>query len=442
MHYASRKAIDPTAVSDAVVDAMMDELRTTSLRRNQNRLRRKVTIAWNKLAARRPDLGLQTVTIPPSRQRLTRRRWADCPASLVDEVEAYLAWCGGADPFDPAARRRALAPGTIAVRRVRLNHAITLLVENGTDIKTIRSLADLVSPEALRTILRARHAAAEGRATYYNQDLAATLLQMAKEWVKVDAETMATLRLIASKLPTLQPGMTERNAELLRQFDDPNAFKRLRRAVEGLWKEVEATEKPTQWTLAKAQATLAIAILTYIPIRLHNLAALEFDRHLHLPVAEGAVATLTLPAHEVKNRRDYAAPIPSHVAAMLTAYRRKIAPKILGHQPDHLFVNRDGRRKTTAAVRSQIQTYMDRHVGVDFNPHTFRHLSGKVILDAEPGSHETVRQLLGHSRLKTTTDYYTGIDTMRAAAHHQGLIDTALEAPAKPRRRKAPKRER
>ena len=36
------------------------------------------------------------------------------------------------------------------------------------------------------------------------------------------------------------------------------------------------------------------------------------------------------------------------------------------------------------------------------------------MLDAAPGSFEIVKQLLGHKNIKTTTNFYAGIDSRRA----------------------------
>ena len=60
----------------------------------------------------------------------------------------------------------------------------------------------------------------------------------------------------------------------------------------------------------------------------------------------------------------------------------------------------------------------------------------KVLLDAEPGSFETVRQLLGQKNIKTTTNFYAGIDSRRAGRHQQRLIERTLEAPKPTIRRK------
>jgi integrase len=137
---------------------------------------------------------------------------------------------------------------------------------------------------------------------------------------------------------------------------------------------------------------------------------------------------LELSSGEVKNDTELAFDIPPHVAKMLLEYRDRIAPKVIGHRSERLFVNADGTPKSQSTVAWLIKTYLARRAGILLTPHQFRHLSAKVLLDAEPGSFETVRQLLGHKNQKTTTNFYAGIDSRRAARHHQRLIDRALEA--------------
>lgn len=71
--------------------------------------------------------------------------------------------------------------------------------------------------------------------------------------------------------------------------------------------------------------------------------------------------------------------------------------------------------------------------------HQFRHLCAKHLLDADPGGYVSARQLLGHRNVKTTVNYYAGIDTRRAGRLHasliQAVLDKAEEAPP-PKKRK------
>jgi hypothetical protein len=62
-----------------------------------------------------------------------------------------------------------------------------------------------------------------------------------------------------------------------------------------LWAEVKRDAKPNVKTLVKAQAALAVAILSYMPIRLQNLATLTFDVDLFLRDGPRATSSLEYP---------------------------------------------------------------------------------------------------------------------------------------------------
>ena len=139
----------------------------------------------------------------------------------------------------------------------------------------------------------------------------------------------------------------------------------------------------------------------------------------------------------MKNKEtEVAFDVPPQVAKMLIEYRNRIAPKVIGHRPERIFVKADGTPKAQSTVAWLVRTSLQRRAGILLTPHQFRHVSAKVVLDAEPGSFETVRQLLGHKTLKTTTRFYAGIDSRRAARHHQHLIERTLDAQKPTIRRK------
>ena len=307
------------------------------------------------------------------------------------------------------------------------------LVACGTKRSSIRSLADLVTPNNLKTILRRRLDSVGGEENTFNHLLGRVLLQIASEWVKVDPPVLAELKRLAGKLPVPALGLTAKNKRFLRQFDDPNALLRLVQLPEQLWAQVKRDSKPSFRTLAKAQTAVAIAILTYMPLRLQNLSDLVFDTHLFIRAGSGAISTLELSNGEVKNKTELAFDIPPRVSKMLLEYRDRIAPRIIGRRPTRLFVKVDGTPKGERSVARLIAFYAKRRAGIVVSPHQFRHLSAKVLLDAQPGAFETVRQLLGHKNDQTTVNAYAGIDSRRAARHHQHLIDQAI-ADASPSR--------
>jgi len=433
--YASALGIAPDKINDAVIEAFIAEVRAGSLRRKPNILHRMVSQVWNEVA-RQPELKLQHVTVPNFRRPLRRIDWRLLADSFRSDVDQYLTWCAGADPFAANARSRVLAPRTRTLRRELIHTAVTALVEGGVKPAAIRSLADLVSPENFKRILRRRHEAAKGRESATNRDLAEALIQIGREWVKIDAEVLVDLKRLTAKVPMPMSGLTTKNKAFLRQFDDPRVLRRLFDLPRRLWAEAKRGRKSNRSSLAKAQAALAVAILSYMPLRLQNLTALTFDVHLFMRDGARATSSLELAAGEVKNRMELAFDIPPEVAKMMIEYRDHIAPKVIGHRPKRLFVNVDGTPKGQDAVADLITRHLAKRAGIVLTPHQFRHLSAKVLLDAEPGGFETVRQLLGHASLNTTVASYAGIDSRRAARHHQRLVEETLVAEMPRHRRK------
>jgi integrase len=102
-----------------------------------------------------------------------------------------------------------------------------------------------------------------------------------------------------------------------------------------------------------------------------------------------------------------------------------------------LFVRADGRPKSQAMVAVLIKTYAWKRAGIALTPHQYRHLNAKIILDAYPGVHATVKDHLGHKSLKSTL-IYTGMDRRRAGLHQQKLIERAVADPIISRKRPKP----
>jgi Phage integrase family len=423
--YASAKGLEPEQIDDAALADFINAVRQGTLHRKPNGLHRTVALIWNE-AVQHSHLDLQCVVVPSFRRPPKRIDWTLLPARFRKDVDAFLTWCVGADPYAANVRAHALAPQTVKLRRNQIHAAATALLESGVDPKTIRSLRDLISPDNVKRILRRRNEMVGGRENIFNHDLARTLVEIARRWVKVPPVALDKLKRLAGKVPTPVSGLTNKNKTTLRQFDDPANGRRLYEFSNRLWAEVKRDSTPSFRTLVKAQAALGVGILCYMPLRPQNLWALKFDEHLFLHEGRGAISSLEVPAYEVKNRMALAFDIPPHLAKMLIEYRNRLAPKVIGRRPDRLFVKADGTAKNQWAVAWLIRTYLRKRAGLQLSGHQFRHAAAKRLLDAEPGNFETVRQLLGHACLQTTVAAYAGISSRRAARHHQRLVEEAL----------------
>lgn len=425
--YASGAGIAPARIDDTVLTAFIDEVRKGSLHQKPNVLHRQLAVIWNEASEVFPQFGLRRVEKPSFKAAPKRIAWGCLTIAFRVEVEAYLDWCAVTDPFAEGARAKALQPRTLKLRRNQVHAAASALVEAGMSASSITALAGLVVEANFRQILRRRHQLVGGKPNNFNRDLAEALVQIAREWVKVDPVVLESLRKVTAEVPMLPKGMTEKNKRAIRQFDDAAVVGRLLELPDRLWREVKRDANPSFRTLARAQAAIAIRTLTYIPLRSENLHELVFDKHIFLRDGKRASSTLEVGSEEVKNgETGLAFDLPTPLSTMLIEYRERIAPKVIGRRPDRVFVGANGAPKVQATVAYLIQTYLRKKAGIVLTPHQFRHLAAKIILRTNPGAYETVRQLLGHKNLRTTTWFYAGEDTRAAGLHHQRLVEAAV----------------
>ena len=248
-------------------------------------------------------------------------------------------------------RSRPLAPATIRLRHDQIHAALTALVDSGLTRESITALADLVTVPNFKKIAQRRLDMADRNTNSFNRSLVNTLVQMAKEWVKTDAATLTELKRLAGKIPAPRGDLTQKNKRFLRQFDDPVVLQRLKACPPSCGRRCAATKSPIS-APCLGPSGVGLEILIHMPIRMQNLARLEFDVHLFLRDGPGAVSTLDIPADEVKNKRPIEFDIPPHIARMLIEYRDHIVPKIIRRRPNRLFVNRTEPRSTRKPCRS------------------------------------------------------------------------------------------
>jgi integrase len=432
--WGSLNDISPEAVNEITVDRFVQDLKARTLIRNVDDQRGAIVTAWNRLVALKPDLF--AIAAPNSTKVLKRVPWEHLPATFFADLQKYLAWCAVPDALDDNARATKLAPATMRLRRDQVHSAVTAAVAAGVVPESLRSLADLVRLDNFKAILRKLYVDDGSVLTAYTHGVAGTLISVAKEWVESPDVEVTALKKLRRKLGTLPSGLTDKNKSFLRRFDDIQLMNSLINLPDRLWRNARRGLSKSKRPFIDIQTSLAIDILLVVPLRMKNLASLSFSDHLHWPNGRVQPAMLMIEGSETKNGIAIEVEIPTELADRLWTYRREIAPTVSGKHPDALFVTTTGRPRTQGAVTVAIEKAVYRNIGITLTPHQFRHFAAKVILDANPGAHELVRQLLVHKNMKTTTNYYAGMNTMRAGRAHAELLMQLRDQTSIPKRKR------
>jgi integrase len=431
MRFCSANNISPTQVDEEVLARFEIAVREGSFARRALTLKRDVATLWNRLVERLPEAKLTMLGLPIRRNPSRRIRLDALPSSFAEDLRAHLKWASIKDPFADNARQRPLSPRSLRLREQYVLSAITALVQSGVNPARILSLGDLTSPKAFMAILRKRLQDKNSRSSSYDEGLAKALVAIAKEWVQPGSDVLTELKRLKSRLPPLRPGLTEKNKVVLREFNDPKMMHRLQEVPQLLWSRAE--RRPFSFrALAEYEAALAISILTFAPLRIANLAALEFGRTLHVPARDNVVTVIDIPGAEMKAGQSYMIELPPHLTKKLRIYHARLQAEYR-RQPRYVFDTGNGDSKLPASLSWLIQRTLRRELGIAMTAHQFRHVMADLLIANEPtaSSFETARQLLGHRNISTTIAFYTGQNTIRAGRYHQRLVQAKL-AQAKP----------
>ena len=236
--------------------------------------------------------------------------------------------------------------------------------------------------------------------------------------------------------------MTDKNRDRLRPFSDERKAIKLRDLPLHLRRLAEANPRPKRAAM-QAQIAVAIELLLFTRMRIGNLAALDIERNFR-PGREDELIVV-VEADHVKNREPIECPLPKRSAELLDWYFRTYRLRLTSPQNTAVFPGRDGQPKKKPWFTTQISRTIFLHVGVEFNPHLFRHFVAMIYLDRHPGGYEVVRRALAHRSIQTTTNSYSGMEGPAAIRHfhdeilglRRGDSETTEQARRNPRERKS-----
>lgn len=424
MRFCSAQDIAPADVDDTVIAEFGAALETDGTIKHPRVKAQSAARAWNQCKENVPGWPQQTLTVPAYRETYTLD-WSDFQESFRADAEAFLRRLGkDGDLLAADGPPRALTDKTIRTRSYQIRQFASALVHMGVAADAIRGLGDLVTLENYRLGLRFFLDRNGGASSPMIADLAHALKVVARHWVKVDEATLSVMRTIAGRLGKALPGtgQTDKNRKRLAPFDDPAVMRRFLNLP--LVEMAKLMHLPvTRRSAAQASYLAALAILIAAPMRIKNVAALEFDRHLRWSGDDDdRVLEIFVPSTEVKNRQTLQFRISGPFAAVVHKYHQHFWPRLAGPGVTALFPSHDGRPKRADTLGKQISRLVEDRVGVEFNPHLMRHLAAKISHKARPGDYESTRRLLGHVSSDTTFNTYEGLETSAATEAYDQLV--------------------
>ena len=419
-HFCSAAAILPSDVSEASFCAF-EEMMKRSLRAPACGDCRALRRAWNSAAENVEGWpGYRTPCITPKRRY--GMTWESFPPSFAADAEAFLAARANPNPFADD-YVNPVAASTAALRRTQILALASALVASGyraDQITTLASLTQIENAKAALFFLWER--AGRSRKSYLGQQ--ATLLKtLAKYWTKSSAGDVEKLRSWVASLGVRNTGMVAKNRRKLQQFDVPGTTEKLLCLPDKVFAELARRRVIGPRDAARGTYAMAVGLLLVTPIRIDNLVALTLGEDL-TTVSRGhsTVMHLTLAAAKTKNRTDYEAEISSGTLALLRRFISTVRPHLSDVPSPWLFPNAQGGRRNTIAFSRGVSEFLAREIGVEMNPHLFRHFAVLLSKQANPHDTETPRQLLGHRSSATTERAYALMDSAAAFRRHDALI--------------------
>jgi integrase len=431
--WCSKNGIDPENVDDNVAARFRAHLETTSLKKPYHSYRVMARF-WNEWGGIDPNWP--TYRFELTDQRRTRTLPLEAfPASFAADIDHWARTNGEGDLLARLedGPDRPLRASTIKGRRDQVLALASAAVRAGVPIETITDLERLVEVEVYRQGL-VQLINEYGKVTSWVENIARGMLPIARHHVRVEPDHYGALSALRKKLALPFEGLTARNKARLLQFDDPKTLQRLLSLPEVIYTRLGKLDEINSVHARFAETALAIAILLAAPIRIQNLQGLNLESHVHRTrpprQSRRSPVKILIPGKEVKNGEDISIPLPPDVVRFLDLFLKRYRPLLAPIHSPYLFSNRTTNRPLSKAQLGQrISELVLEEVGAEINPHMFRHLVAKIILDNVPGAYGLVKSALGHKSVHTTCRVYADHEQESAFVRHHDILETARRRP-------------
>ena len=418
--WCNANQITPNAVSNGVVEQYRAYLEHQTFKSNPKRRVRSACLNWNKLVPSCEDLGLQAVTLPVGRETYSVTI-EDMHPEFRDQLEAWLSTLSTeADLFDLDAPSVPLRQSSIDTYRQVVRRLVGALVHTGHTLGELKRLDDLIALDHVRDIIEffVGRSSVKGKIT--DSNVMHVLRSIARYCRPADTDLHKRLKQARGRVSPGPRGMGKRPREALRQFDDPEAIDRLIMLPQKVIKPLLGKNTLTRLEALLFQSALILELLLMRPIRLKNLTNLKLGETIALSKAG---ARVIIAAEDVKNSVELDYALPASTANMLREFVERALP-VLGENPNGFLFPGDlpEKPKAPSNIGKQLTKFVREKTALYVTVHKMRQIGLRIYQQEKPEDVETMRQVLGHKSIETTTRFYIGLQNQAAIDRYDQII--------------------
>ena len=238
----SAAGIEPEAVTETTFLEFRDHL-DDALLKHPDATFAELVRGWRAAQATVEGWPRVDIVLPDRRDHWVLP-WSAFPPSSREDCDSWLDRLAGRDLFEDAPFRP-VRPSTVERREQQIRSFASALVLRGRDPATITGLKDLVEITAYKEGLRFFVERSGGKPTRTIADLADALKAIARYHLRLDQDHLD--RMTIKRLSIGRRGLTEKNRNLLRQFDDPDNVTALLDLPQKLMGSPNGSATPAPW---------------------------------------------------------------------------------------------------------------------------------------------------------------------------------------------------
>lgn len=439
--------VDPAEVHKDIFPDLLSQVEEMSFKKNPKTILRNKVVAWNNFHDAIENWPGEKITLPGGRQFTIDVE--DMHPKLQQEIKAYKAYM--LDPMKYAVREQkyrirqtAYNKKTVTLHVDRLRYAAACLVYAGKKLENLQAIKDLVNPDALNIVskvyrkkkgLKLKKLYQDGIPSTefmektsgehaYLRGLRTICLNCYKVSGKVriqltqavDNTNEAEYDLGDRKIKTVVKGegLSLNNQKRVDgMMEDPKVFKEYLELSRKTMDQLE--ERRNEGVLLKQadyynfQNAIGLTLLTIGSMRIGDLSVLNMEAsYQSTPKSKKQEAKLVYRTRKSKLKKVMEIRLSKLVDGYLHIYLKHYRPYMSkGLSTDYLFPGQNPMKPISEArLSTRISRFVENALGVEYHCHLNRHLTGSMMVEANPNNVRLTSKLLGHAKESTTSHYY------------------------------------